>query len=413
MAETNTVKASMQHILETYDGISSATIEYNQMAVNRGYWMVGRQILDQKESSKYLDELARQSFVSIYPTRLGKRGLKAWRDDSVSVGTHDESIILKDDNNKPIIPKFEKQPLKDIVNDIKLNYDWNPGLGKFNKSVFITNTDQASFPNNYECTGTDTSRANSASIFYINNGIPTARITVSSDPTAWATVGQYVSFISPIAPPALFGTVVSSTVTTVTFEFVDNLGTGTGSKSSGTFYHHSTGIPKWTTYVGGMADYTQASQWWNICQVAYAETQTINKLEYDCKWYIDNADFDDDIAGGTNNTVFYLLQEILEWNTRQKYIVEYGLPINAATLQLELNDPIVFNDQKFTNNTDRDGFIERIKIIPHTRKPMVMITAVLKPYNEPSYKIIIETGSAPNTITESGSQPDTITEGAQ
>lgn len=425
MADTDSVYRAMQHILETYDGITSTEIEYNNMSSNRGrdFWKVGRQLTEQKKSSTYLDELAKHSFVSIYPTRKGKRGVKAWREDTTVIDTHDDGVILKDEKGKPLITKFEKLPLSKVYNDIELNYDYNPGLGKCNQSLFITNTDQASFPEIYESTGTDTSIPNGtgantwvdAVVYEDVSKQWILKIHYDAEPT-WVTQGQSLSLYGDSGYYAMFTTHYLTEqvgANWYTYSYMENTYSllNNATSSAGTLYSNGTSVVKWTTYVGGVSSYSNADTWWTICKNAYDETLVVNKLKYDLPWYYDNADFDE--PGGTNNTAFYLLNEILSYCTKQKYLVEYYIPINADNLQLELNDPINFNDVNYTDSTDRLGYIKNIKIIPNVKKPSIKISLILEPYTLEEYNLIIETGSAPDTITESGSQPDTITEGAQ
>jgi len=407
MTETNTPKNAVQRILETYDGITSDDIEYNDLATTRNAWVIGRQITERKSSQVYLDEMARQCFLSIYPTRKGKRGIKAWRDDTTIIATHDEGEILKNDENDPMILKYEKIPLSKVYNDIEINYDWNPGSKKFNKSVFVTNTNQASFPPVYESSGTDTERAYSSMYFLKVYGVLRGMFTVASDPTAWAIVGTVSSFVATDREPALFGTVVYSDANSVIVDFDEKYGES-GIPAGGTWYTQTSSVPKWTQYVGGMSDYTNANIWWDTCKNSYDETQVTNRLKLDCTWFIDESQFD-----GYPGSAYYLLTNILLWNTLQKYTVQYALPITATNLQLELCDPITFNDQKYTKGVDRSGFIKDIKIVPTASNPMMIITLILSPFNMESYNLIIETGSQPDTITESGSQTDTYTEGAQ
>jgi hypothetical protein len=411
VAETNNIYAIIKHILETYDGISSSDIDYNDIQWERPHWKAGRWVNKQKKSHKYLDEVCKHSFLSFYPTREGKRGIKAWRGDIAAGATHDETKILKDERGNPRITKFEKTPITKVYNDFRLNYDWNPGLKKYNKTLFITKTNESSFPSSLTVAGTNVSR--SFTNVVINSNLVSGTITTPSDPSGWAEVDGYITYDDGSGNIVSLGKItgVDSVGFTIDFEFTNTYSITTGTYTGGTLTSHTTGILEWTTYVGGHPDYSESKTWWDICHGAYEETLVVNQLEYDCYWYIDNADFGE--AGGSYNTVFYLMAQLLEWTTRQKYIVEYSLPINTTNLQLELCDPINFNDQIYTNSVDRLGWINVIKIIPTTKKPMITIQLILKPFNLEEYNLYVETGSAPDTITESGSQPDTITEGAQ
>lgn len=412
---TDNIHYAIKHILETYDGIASANIDYGNSLAERGYWKVGRQLERRKKSSEYLKELARQSFIGIYPTRKGLRGIKAWREDRTIIDTHDEAEIEK-------ILRFEKTPISKVYNDFTINFDYNPGTKKFNKSLFITKTDDpggTGFPSEVSSTGSDTTYALPAVCARVKVYSDTrAFAEFAADPSGWATVGNSVSYDSGSGDKILFGTIlaVDAANKRVTFKFTNTFSIDTGIYTAGTFYQNGTAIQKWKTYVGGLNDYATSKEWWEICHTSYERTLTVNPLPRDlgdCYWFPDNEDFGAG-TGGSNNAAFYFLQHLVEWTTRQKYVTEYVLKaINATNLQLELYDPIYFNDQKYTNNTDLIGWITKWKLVPHEKRPRIIIELCLEPTDIETDELIIETGTAADTITESGSQSDTITEGAQ
>lgn len=138
---TSNVYRTFQHILETYDGIPSTDIDYTNLAAKRSNWPVGRQIVDRKDSFQYLQQLCSHSFVCIYPTRTGLRGLKAWREDTTVKATLDETDIIR---NSYVY--WKNTEMSSIYNDFRLEYNENPATGKFFNSIIITNTDQAAFP---------------------------------------------------------------------------------------------------------------------------------------------------------------------------------------------------------------------------------------------------------------------------
>lgn len=406
---TDNVYRAIQHILETYDGISSSDIDYGNLAAERAAWKLGRQVTERKTSNKYLKEIAQQSFLGIFPTREGKRGISAWLENTTAVATHDESEIKR-------IKSFGKTPISKVYNDITVNYQSNPGTGKYDKSIYITNTGpSATFPEIYEGQGTDQTRTwDSAEIRFLGAGW-TLIVDFSSEPT-WASVGDYISLVGTGNFQIYFAQInaivdygggsyaIGAVFTNTTSVLVGD------TETSGTLYHHESSIPKWTTYAGGFTDYTTAKSYWEICQNSYDEIRTLNRLEINSDWFIDNELFNPG-TGGSGNSAYYLMQLLTSWATRQKYVVTYTLPINASNLQLELLDPITFNDAVYTNSTDLTGWITKIKLNP--AQGTMDIDLILEPADIESIGLIIETGSAPDTITESGSQPDTITEGQQ
>lgn len=138
---TSNVYRTFQHILESYDGIPSTDILYNNLPDSRSNWPVGRQITDRKDSFQYLSELCSHTLVSIYPTRTGKRGLKAWRDDTTIKATLSEEDIIRNSYTF-----WKNTEMSSIYNDFRLEYNENPATGKFFNSIIVTNTDQAAFP---------------------------------------------------------------------------------------------------------------------------------------------------------------------------------------------------------------------------------------------------------------------------
>ena len=144
---TNNVWAAFKHILEDYDGISSSDIEYGNLLARRSHWHVGRQVTQRKNSADYLSELARNSFVVMFPTRKGRRRMNAWLDDNVASIAHDESVILAGTlkDLRPVDPR-------ELYNDWSITYGVDPGRNGYLSGLVLTKVDQASFP----ASGTET-----------------------------------------------------------------------------------------------------------------------------------------------------------------------------------------------------------------------------------------------------------------
>ena len=138
---SNTVYGAFKLILETYDGIPTAQIDYGNLPSVRGDWPVSRQILEKKNSLDYLTELAEQSFTCIVPTRTGTRKLTAWRDDETLVATHTEVTIIRDS-----ITSFVKTDLKDAFDDFTLYYQYNAATRKYERTLCVKHVDADSFP---------------------------------------------------------------------------------------------------------------------------------------------------------------------------------------------------------------------------------------------------------------------------
>jgi len=138
---TNNVYRAFKHIMETYDGIATADIDYGNVSSVRTDWHVGRQIVDRQSSFNYLKQLCNHSFVSIYPARSGKRSLTAWIEDTTTPIDFNESNILRDS-----VKGIEKTPVSKAYNDYVLNYAWDPGRRKYMKSFYVTKAQETAFP---------------------------------------------------------------------------------------------------------------------------------------------------------------------------------------------------------------------------------------------------------------------------
>ncbi len=136
--ETNSVYTAFRKILEGYDGIALADIDYGNLSWTRQSWHVGRQLLDQKSSFEYLQQLARQSFVGIVPKRDGRRKLSAWREDTASPLAHNSDSIVRDG-----LESWEQTPLNTCFNEFALRYNWDPGAKAYTRSVFVGKVDGA------------------------------------------------------------------------------------------------------------------------------------------------------------------------------------------------------------------------------------------------------------------------------
>lgn len=139
--ETNNVYGAFRHILEDYDAIPAASLDYSNLSTTRYDWPVSRQLTEKKNSFDYLKELAEHSFVAIAPTRLGKRKLKAWREDATVVATFTQANILRDS-----ITAWTKTELLNMFNKFSLKYQYNVASKKFERSLSITNVSAAAFP---------------------------------------------------------------------------------------------------------------------------------------------------------------------------------------------------------------------------------------------------------------------------
>jgi len=420
---TDNVYQCIRHILEGYDEIPNAEVDYGNLELysTRDNWRTGRQVKKRQLSSKYLKELAAQSFVGIYPDRYGRRHTKSFLDDLSTIWTHadDNGTIIKNS-----LSKFEATPINELFNDFKIDYDWNPGLGQFNETIFVTNTDarteadpyNASFPSENESTGIDQDFSAPADLTSVTieadetNG--NAQMTASP---SWAEVGGAISFDDGSGNKFSYARITSIVSNQVYFTMQNQGEIGAGTYTTGSLTDHGTNVKKWTTWVGGVNDYENAKGYWEICYRSWLKTQTVNKLPADlgsCRWYINGAAFDGTGTQNDASAAHLFLANLTSWTTRQKFRALYSIPISKNNIQIDLLDYVSFKDQKYTNGEFYTGYVEKIKIDP--TRDRIDLEVILKPPDletfPPDTDLIIETGNAPDTITELGNNPNTITE---
>jgi hypothetical protein len=151
----SSVYTAYKTILEQYDhygytggytgmslGYTGANwIDYSNLPDVRSDWHVGYQITEQKNSYNYLNDLSKQSFVGMFPTREGNRKLVAWRDLTDYTATIGETGIIRDS-----ITDFKKSDPSQIYNDFKCEYSYNQATKKFDRCLVVTRSDDESFP---------------------------------------------------------------------------------------------------------------------------------------------------------------------------------------------------------------------------------------------------------------------------
>jgi hypothetical protein len=146
VTKTNDVYHSFVHILEDYDKLQN--INYGNLSDERiittdasTHWCVGRQLTTQSSSLDYLTDLAKQSFVGIFTNRKGNKALTAWLEDTTALLIHNQTSIIRDS-----IQNFTQTDVANLFNNFTLNYHYNPGANKFDRTISIKHTDESSFP---------------------------------------------------------------------------------------------------------------------------------------------------------------------------------------------------------------------------------------------------------------------------
>ena len=133
---TDNVYTAFRHILEDYDGIPAALIDYGDLSATRSDWKVSRTLTEQKNSVDYLTELAAQSFVALFGGRTGKRVLRAmiFGAGLTPIATFDETTIVRDS-----IRDFTKSDLSQLYNSFYIQFSYNQGSHKYVRAFNITN----------------------------------------------------------------------------------------------------------------------------------------------------------------------------------------------------------------------------------------------------------------------------------
>jgi hypothetical protein len=133
---SNSVYTALRLMLETYDEIAAADLDYGNLATTRSDWYVGRQLTERKNSADYIQELCQQAFVAAFQNRKGKIAFSAWRDRTDTPHTHNNTTILRDS-----IQNWEPVTVDKIFNAFTVNYSYDPGGDKYFSCYQIAGVD--------------------------------------------------------------------------------------------------------------------------------------------------------------------------------------------------------------------------------------------------------------------------------
>jgi len=402
---TDDVYHAFIHILEDYDKIPKNLIDYGDLASSRIAWKVSRTLTDKKNSIDYLNELCSHSFVAMFGTRTGKRGLRSINSFD-NLGTpkyiHDENIVIRDS-----IESFEKTDISQLFNNFNLQYNYDPGSDKYIKSFSVSLIDFYPYFPSVDSVGgyiaitpysystlSNLIAANNfiyGNIFYTKDGSDTTNAAlaaikggalVANDP--FIVTGSNSAIIAPAIP-----------------------------NQNPTWYSCFSGFP--INISSPSTNYADAKSIWDSCKASYTYNQSVMQAQADISelsWFGDSTIFDaaDLSSTGISSSAFMLLSLLAKWATLQKYIVSYRVPINSATINTELLDTVSFTDKIYTNSSGIPGII--IHIEPDASTDQLIINTMLEPFEIRSQDLIIERGPLLNTdtIQEGNNQTDTIVE---
>jgi hypothetical protein len=326
----NTVYKAFRHILEDYDGINPALIDYgygefgvpnSRDTGERGNvaWPVSRTLTEQKISSDYLNELCQHSFVAMFSGRTGKRTLRTITPFLGSLtpttgngktSVHNDSLIIIG-----TLGDYAKTDVSSLFNCFFLQYAYDPGSQQYVRGFNV----------------------NSLLIGYKSDGV------------------------TPQAFPA-----------------------------ASTLNPDGSGNPYWWAYFSGMQvsatnsslNYTQAQTIWNLCQAAYMRNRCSKPVQGDISelpWFTDSLIYNstDSSGSGSSSPAYILLQLLATWATLQKETISYYIPINANTVETEMMDIVSFIDALLTNRATRNGWITGIEY--DCTNDQIKVTLTLQP----------------------------------
>jgi hypothetical protein len=372
--ETNTVYSAIKHILQDYDCIPTPLLDLGEYEGDEGNlyatrglaatnpWYVGRQIQDRKNSIEYIQELCQQAFLGYYISRKGKHTFKAWLEDSGPTILHstclsDNGIVFRDS-----ISEFKKTDLSNIFNDFNIQYNWNYGLNKFDKSIIVTHIDDAD-PGVTVLARTGMSYAHAP-----GDGFPDGLSYTPGDDFVGCvdTDGvplweKYCSF------PGIPKTPIPSATEPSNPEIGDSYyATGvTTYWAKGHFYVWNGSSWEYDQYYNF---YTDAKSQWDECNLSWKKSFTIQQTSGSLSqmhWYVDRSILSDLAKAATGidirNPAYMFLYNAIALLTVQKEMVDYSVPINSDTVNLDLLSKIYFKDAYYTGNIVTVAWITKIE----------------------------------------------------
>jgi hypothetical protein len=425
---TDSIYSTVYHILESYDGIPQANIDYGNLADTRNKsvgWEIGRQVISQKNSLDYLKELCQFGFVGMFQKRNGDLKATAFRENQISPTAFTDSNILRNS-----IKNFRKTSLMKCYNEYKLYWGYNPGSKKFDKSIGITNVDQSAFPDYLTATdgaATEITSPNLVSINFYGDG--SGKIEFDADVSGILSAGDYVSYYVHYGDSGIesadhvyfaYITSVDTTDVLYTDPLIYSKSSISGEITYATVYKNAGGTPLWMTYVEGLHSYGSSKKLWEKCNYAYTKTKVVKSAPDNLMkshWFIDHATYYNlgSSVVSTLSAPYMYLENLIEWSTLPKNQVNISIPVSSTNIQRDLLDYISFTDPILTDNTTLYGWITKIsldmnKSIIDLELTLASTYAANMPHTGDDGGVIIETGDASDTVTETGSQSDTITE---
>jgi len=136
-------------------------------------------------------------------------------------------------------------------------------------------------------------------------------------------------------------------------EYADNL------------FIHSASQPAFDKSFTNIPDVTTAEMLWNVCNDSFYKTKILKPLTKElseCNWYRDLREFDTNAAGTMDQSIMKYLNNLVYWNTQQKNIISYSIPLTVDNIKIELLDKVQFSDPFITYNIPIYGTVVEYEI---------------------------------------------------
>lgn len=350
--------------------------------------VVGRTLVDPKDSIDYYEEMMEQFFLIGLIGADGKVKVKSWLDNRTPLidfhtGSDPSGKILEKSLSNMTLTE-----MRDVANDFLIKYDHNPGSGKFNKQIFVTNVDKPAFPAETE-TVTPSQNLGAFTVDFVYPVDGQFQIVV--EPTVTIPYGTFgYASLSGNSDGLSFPFTEIKENEVSFFRFLTlavspTISSGTGS-SSGTLLWNSNPKLAWKEYVGGIEDYQTAKDLWDAAHESYTVCKAVQKLPKEmgeCYWFIDPkaqdaagnyiwsvdgtaATLDMDV-GDEHAAVFYL-RKLIAWTSKQKKRIQFEVEASLENDDLEIGDCVSFTDSKLTRGDMLLGWIEERTPLAATKK---------------------------------------------
>lgn len=133
---------AIEYLMRKRDGkpefVDAASFDVARAISHPSWFVIGRQLTEQKSTKEYIEELARHAFMGITPARDGKRRIKhlAGYDYPPAAVFTPENVL---DGSVDAAPVGD---LDRVYTGLEIKYDWNPANDEYRKTLFIRNTDK-------------------------------------------------------------------------------------------------------------------------------------------------------------------------------------------------------------------------------------------------------------------------------